>query len=463
MLVLSIRIFCLHTVLCICLLTRLPAPAQPAVSLTPLVSLQGGLNWPQTPLLEGQDGNFYGTVPGMLFKMTPDGVLTPLHYFVYTNGYSDGGSPFASVVQSPDGNIYGVAKFGGPPRDWGGTIFQASTNGIFTNLFFFPDVIDAPNSALGYGPICLFLSSDGNFYGTTDGGKLPTTSGSVFKMTPDGAITVLWTFGGYDAHRVFSLVETGDGYLYGAAAVGSTNSMGAIIKIGRSPGSPTELAKFGDTGGTNGSGPEFLMMAADGNFYGRATYGGAYGQGAIFKMTPDGTLSAIHSFTASEGGRPVGLMQATDGNFYGATTGGLPSDYGAVFRLTPGGQFTVLHFFSAADACGNEPWGGFVQGSDGSFYGATCRGSTNGGGAIFKMTVTSAEAPWIQSVAPSTGGTLLKWLALKGRNYQVQSCADLLGNWTNVGLPVTAPSQFATALDENSSEGQRFYRVALLP
>src|SRR5262249_15935385 len=150
-----------------------------------------------------------------------------------------------------------------------------------------------------------FLSSDGNFYGITDGGNLPTTAGSVFKMTPDGAITVLWTFGGPEPHRVFSLVETGDGFLYGTTAVGGTNcncTNGTIIRIGRSPGSPTLIANFADAGGTNGSGPDFLMLAADGNFYGRATYGGAFGQGTIFKMTLDGKLSAIHSFTASEGG-----------------------------------------------------------------------------------------------------------------------------------------------------------------
>jgi len=333
------------------------------------------------------------------------------------------------------------------------------TNGIFTNLFFFPDYADAPNSPLGYNPIALFLSSDGNFYGTTDGGILPTTSGSVFKMTPDGVITVLWTFSGYAASRVYSLVETGDGYLYCTAAVGSTScgcTNGTIFKISRTPGSPIQIVNFGVNGGTNGSGPEFLMLAADGNFYGRATYGGAFGSGTIFKLTPDGTLSTIHSFSGLEG-HPTGLMQATDGNFYGTTY------EGTIFRLAPAGQFTVLHTFSAIDVCGNEPWGGFVQGRDGSFYGATSAGTTNGGGAVYKMTVASADAPWIQSVMPSTGGTLLKWLALKGRNYQVQSCADFLGNWTNVGAPVTATSQFATALDENSCEGQRFYRVALLP
>jgi uncharacterized repeat protein (TIGR03803 family) len=205
------------------------------------------------------------------------------------------------------------------------------------------------------------------------------------------------------------------------------------------------------------------MLAADGNFYGRATYGGAYGLGTIFKMTPVGTLSACHSFNGPDGSRPTGLMQATDGNFYGTTYYGGLNNLGVIFRLAPGGQFTVLHSFSAADACGNRPLGGVVQGRDGSFYGTASQGSTNGGGAIFKMTVASADAPWIQSVTPSTSGTTLRWLALKGRDYQVQSCSDLPWNWTNVGSPVTATSQIATASDQTSSAEQRFYRVALLP
>jgi uncharacterized repeat protein (TIGR03803 family) len=455
-----------RAVLCFCLMTGLPSWAQPTVSITPLFSFSNGAQstngyWPENPLIQGTDGNFYGSTRfggangyGTLFKMTPDGVLTSLHSF----NHGDGDWPFGPLMQSADGGLYGITYDGGASGMGWGTILKMDTNGVYTNLLIFSGPVDSPNSALGYFPICLFLSSDGNFYGTTDGGNLPDTSGSIFRMTPSGEIDVLWTFGGYqnEPGRVYALTETGDGYLYGTSAVGPTNccSMGTLLRISKSPGNqPTVLANFSDSGGVNGTGPQSLVVAADGNFYGMAIYGGATGSGTIFSMTPDGTLSLVYTFIE----HPTGFIQATDGNFYGTTYGG------TIFRLTPSGDFKVLYSLTSTNVCGNVPWGGITQGKDGSFYGTTEQGGVNGGGTIFKMTVSGADAPWIQSVNTSSGATTLKWLALKGRNYQLQYSSDLSGSWTNVGSSIIATSQVMTASETSSPTDQRFYRIALLP
>src|SRR5689334_1527983 len=138
------------TVLYIWLVTGLAAQAQPTVSMTPLFSCSGGSGYdPETPLIQGMDGNFYGsarsggaTGNGTLFKITPEGVFTVLHSFTGT----DGSWPFGPLIQAPDGNLYGITENGG--SGYWGTIFKMDTNGVFTNLYQFA----GPSDPLGWDP-----------------------------------------------------------------------------------------------------------------------------------------------------------------------------------------------------------------------------------------------------------------------------------------------------------------------
>ena len=131
------------------------------------------------------------------------------------------------------------------------------------------------------------------------------------------------------------------------------------------------------------------MQGSDGNFYGTTSAGGTYGIGTVFRITPSGALTTLHSFTGSDGANPeAALVQSADGSFYGTTNAGGPSGhgngYGTVFRITPTGVLTTIHSFAGSD--GFSPQASLIQGSDGNLYGTTSAGGDKGIGTVFKIT-----------------------------------------------------------------------------
>jgi len=232
----------------------------------------------------------------------------------------------------------------------------------------------------------LIQATDGNFYGTTfQGGAYG--QGTVFKVTPNGELTTLYSFcaqaGCPDgAGPNAGLVQASDGNFYGTSGGGSGKS-GTIFKI-TPEGTLTTLHSFN---GADGSSPGPLIQATNGNFYG-TTYGGGNiqacpgdpGCGTIFEFSAGGKLTTLYAFGGPNGQGPENLIQANDGNFCGTTAmGGVVSDLcslgstcGTVFEMTPTGQLTTLYKFQGSD--GWWPGGGLLQGADGNFYGATFHG-----------------------------------------------------------------------------------------
>jgi uncharacterized repeat protein (TIGR03803 family) len=199
-----------------------------------------------------------------------------------------------------------------------------------------------------------------------------------------------------------SLVQATDGNLYGATYEGGANEFGTVFKITPS-GTLTTLYSFCSVvpGCTDGEYPlAGLIQATDGDFYGTTYGGGASGFGTVFKITPSGTLTTLHSFCSvvpgcTDGEYPKAvLLQATDGNFYGTTYKGGTSGYGTVFELTPSGTLTTLHSVcSVVPGCTDgeypqTPGGpeGLVQATNGNLYGTTVDGGANGYGTVFEIT-----------------------------------------------------------------------------
>jgi uncharacterized repeat protein (TIGR03803 family)/YD repeat-containing protein len=136
--------------------------------------------------------------------------------------------------------------------------------------------------------------------------------------------------------------------------------------------------------GSDGANPfAGLLQASDGNFYGTNYRGGTTDQGNIFRVTPDGTLTALHSFNGTDGFKPNELIQANDGNFYGTTKEGGAYGSGTIFRITANGTFTSLYSFNGTDGTG--PRAGLIQASDGALYGTTYAGGTYGKGTLFRL------------------------------------------------------------------------------
>ena len=136
-----------------------------------------------------------------------------------------------------------------------------------------------------------------------------------------------------------------------------------------------------------------MVQGTDGNLYGTTSEGGAYTYwGTVFKITLGGALTTLHSFNVTDGAGPLApLVQATDGNFYGTTYGGGSGNNcgdegcGTVFRMTPSGALTSLHSFNGAD--GIEPEDGLVQASDGDLYGTAEGGGAYNYGTVFELQV----------------------------------------------------------------------------
>src|ERR1051325_1866386 len=149
--------------------------------------------------------------------------LTTLHSF---NG-TDGNSPEASLVQGSDGDFYGTTPLGGAHAR--GTVFKIDSTGNLTTLHSFsgfPTDGAAPIGGLGEG-------SDGNFYGTTASGGA-FFQGTVFRMNSPGATTVLHSFNtflGEGAVPVAGLVQGSDGNFYGTTVLGGDQFQGTVFKI----------------------------------------------------------------------------------------------------------------------------------------------------------------------------------------------------------------------------------------
>jgi uncharacterized repeat protein (TIGR03803 family) len=152
--------------------------------------------------------------------------------------------------------------------------------------------------------------------------------------------------------------------------------------------------------GTDGQSPGHLLQATNGNFYGLADIGGAMGDGTVFEITPAGVLTTLYSFCSQkncgDGSFPNGLMQATNGNFYGTTAnGGLSGNWGTIFQITPKGALTTLHRFCSQTNCadGALPQAGLMLDTDGTFYGVTSGGTY---GTIFSL--SSGISPFVEAL-----------------------------------------------------------------
>jgi uncharacterized repeat protein (TIGR03803 family) len=323
-----------------------------------------------------------------------DATLGILHEFDGRNG---GGSTLGGLTQGADGTFYGVATFDG--ANGKGLLFRLTPAGVYTILHQFTG---GPDGAFPFVPPV--LAKDGNFYGSTNGPTGSDSGGSVFRMTPAGDFTPLYSFtGGADGGGVSGLVQGRDGNFYGTTHGGGsatdTNGFGTVFRI-TPAGMLATLYTF--TNGADGGKPPptaGLVQGSDGNFYGVTEQANGNITGTVFRITPKGVLTTLHTFNDSgDGSYPENrLLQARDGNFYGTTYfaykcggGFCDNGLGTVFRISPLGAYTVLHKFLGSRGNGlNEgatPSGGLIQGTDGNFYGTTVNGGNPPGGTVFRMT-----------------------------------------------------------------------------
>lgn len=450
----------------LCMAAAITLPAQ---KLTTLYTFCSNANctdgaYPEGGLVLGKDGNFYGITTlggsgynkigsnfggGTFFKLSSIGLST-LYDFCDTNNCYMG--PNGSLAQGSDGNFYGTTRVGGASNT--GTVFKVTADGIFTILYSF-----CPSGGLcadGQAPLSrLIQGSDGNFYGTTVAGG-PNSSGTVFKITPRGTLTTLYSFcaqplfGCPDGRSPLGgLVKGSDGNFYGTTSEGGIEigRGGTIFKMTPN-GSLTTLYNFCALATCpDGSMPAgSLIQGEDGDFYGMTAFNGANGNGALFKVASDGTFTSLYSFCSQPlcvdgslpfdglgNGKDWALYRGPDGNFYGTTAYGGANNSGTVFKVTPNGALTTLYSFcppvGPPNFCpdGSVPLGGVIPSSNGSLYGFTNTGGTTNAGTIYELTL---------ACTPPTDVTASVSFGVSGYTYDTRS--KLIGQ--TVTLKNTADS-----------------------
>jgi uncharacterized repeat protein (TIGR03803 family) len=364
----------------------------------------GGL--PTDSLLQASDGNFYGTTIdggsgscGTVFRISA-GTLTTLYDF---DCDANGGYPQSGLVEGLNKTLYGITS---------STIFKVNSAGALTTIYTF---CSQPNCADGFAPYgSLAQGPDGDFYGTTAGGGA-NNGGTVFKITPDGDFTTLYSF---------------------------------CVKSGCADGAHPNAG---------------LTLGLGGEFYGVTSAGGANNLGTVFAIASSGSLITLHSFDGNDGASPTGtLIYASDHNLYGtAESGGTHTNNGqniggTIFQITPRGAFTLLYSFCDVVNCadGEVPMGGLVQDTNGGLYGMTDQGgdlycitTTFGCGTVFGFSLNLPAFVETQVPAAAVGQSVV----ILGSN--LRGATNVTFNGTRAEFTVVNPSEIKATVPAGATSG----------
>lgn len=360
--------------------------AAPGYRVTPLqATTTGGM--PGGSLALAADGSLVGTTEnggpgghGTVYRVDTHGGMTVLHAF---DG-SDGELVVAGLTAGAGGWLYGTTIWGA--ANGLGGVYRVALDGRFELLHSFDETADHgalyPVSALTAGP-------DGTLYGTTVlSSGYPEHNGTLFKLTPDGQFKVVHVFGANTRNPYAGVTPGADGLLYGVTSSDSRLDCGVLYSIATDGTGFRVVHQFKSA--IEGCQPRSTMVLdRDGTMLGTAQYGGPVGAlGSIFRFDPaTQAVTVVHVFHDDDplGYVPTaGLSRNAAGTFFGATTFGSTSGQGAVFSLAPDGTLSLLHAFAADGTDGNDAATTPLP-APGGLSGTTLAGGATGAGTVYRL------------------------------------------------------------------------------
>ncbi len=426
---------------------------------------------PITPLVQGSDGALYGITEGggvgwqrydtfgVIYRITTTGDFSVIHNFDYYTGEGSRGA----LAPGASGTLFGTTNVGIlDVSALNGGFYSVSSDGAYDLLnSYAPAMGNFPNGGLLVAP-------DGSMYGTNVYGGANNT-GTVFKVTPGGAYTDIYSFSASGAtdgsNPVTPLTLGADGALYGVALSGGANGYGAIFRVTTS-GAVSLFHSFQKSDGLTVplvlTEPGPLVTDGQGMLYGALPTGGANGSGFIYRIAPDGTYSTIYNFSAVanwlnpvnvDGAEPTGVILGPDGALYGSAYTAGANAGGTLFRVTTAGLFTLLHTFSPSsdsNTDGINPLAGLMFASDGNLYGTASEYGVGAQGTVYQVVMPLLVKGL--SLSPSTvvGGntstatvTLTKPAPAGGVNVSLKSSSK-------TAIP---PTTITVAAGQNSGQG----------
>lgn len=325
----------------------------------------------------------------------------------FTGQGSDGATPYGGPTLDRLGNLYGTTNLGGTYGS--GSVYRLSPNGSswkYTSLYSFKGVTDGAGP--GYGTLA--IGADRALFGTTEGGG---NFGTAFAICacPGREIQIQRFGSGTDgAEPMSGVVLDSAGNFYGTTLLGGANGNGAVYEAKRSGKTWTENVIYSFTGGSDAINPvATVSLDAQGNLFGTAPAGGAFGNGAVYKLsrsTSGWTESVLYSFQGgTDGANPVGgVIVDRAGNLYGTTFDGGINGGGTVYELSPSnGSWTFTVLYSFVGGYGG-PYNKLTFDTRGNLYGFTNSEGAHGFGEIFKL--TPSNGAWtLTALYDFPGGT----------------------------------------------------------
>ena len=383
-----------------------------AQTVSTVYNFAGGKTSGQFPwyvtLVQGTNGSLYGTtyaggtnLAGTIFSVTTSGTQTLLYSF--KGGTKDGANPTGGLTLGTDGNFYGTTQQGGTATQ--GILFKITPAGVLSILHNFNGSTDG---AFPWGPP--ILASDGFFYGTTSGGGTKG-NGTVYKISSDGTtFTVIYKF---DVTHGFAPiappVQGTDGFLYIPVSEGGDEYCGTIVQLSTAGVLNNSYSFPCGSAGSFPIGP--LVQASNGNFYSTTQNGGTNGEGTIYQVTPSLAVTVLHSFGSLFGDCTypgAGMLLATDGKYYSSASDGGGHGDGCLFNVTTSGTYTGLYSFNnTSNGSQISPLAPPVQLTTGLFYGVTEFGGTSNDGTVYSLNMGLAPFVNLPLFTGKTGEAVL--------------------------------------------------------